>query len=234
LVKAAAVVPAAGSGSRMGAQVPKQYLPLAGIPLLGHALRVLDTSPVIQSIVLVVAAGEEEFCRKNVVEELGIRKIKAIVTGGRERQDSVYSGILALSPETELVVIHDGARPLLDPTELLAVVETAARYGAATLAAPVKDTVKMAGREGLVAETLPRERLWLTQTPQAFQRDLILRAHLAAREADYLGTDDAGLVERLGHPVKIVPGSYRNIKVTTPEDLIIASALLDHPLPGNK
>jgi 2-C-methyl-D-erythritol 4-phosphate cytidylyltransferase len=229
LVKAAAVVPAAGTGSRMGAQVPKQYLLLGGIPLLGHALKVLDSSPVIQSIVLVAGAGEEEFCRKNVVKELGIRKIKAIVTGGRERQDSVYSGILALSPETDLVVIHDGARPLLSSAELLAVVEAAVGYGAATLAVPVKDTVKMAGGDGLVAQTLPRERLWLTQTPQAFRRDLILRAHRAAREANHLGTDDAGLVERLGFPVKLVPGSYRNIKVTTPEDLIIASALLATP-----
>ena len=227
MVKVAAVVPAAGSGSRMGTQVPKQFLLLAGIPMLGHALKVLEASQVVQSIVLVAGPGEEEYCRKAVVERLGIRKTAAIVTGGRERQDSVYSGILALSPETDLVVIHDGARPLLSPEGLLAVVEAAAYYGAATLAVPVKDTVKMAAEDGFVSKTLPRGRLWLTQTPQAFRRDVILQAPRAARQANYLGTDDAGLVERLGLPVKIVPGSYRNIKVTTPEDLIIASALIE-------
>ena len=227
MVKVAAVVPAAGSGSRMGTQVPKQFLLLAGIPMLGHALKVLEASQVVQSIVLVVGPGEEEYCRKAVVERLGIRKTAAIVTGGSERQDSVYSGILALSPETDLVVIHDGARPLLSPEGLLAVIEAAAHYGAATLAVPVKDTVKMAAEDGFVSKTLPRGLLWLTQTPQAFRRDVILQAHRAAREVNYLGTDDAGLVERLGLPVKIVPGSYRNIKVTTPEDLIIASALIE-------
>ena len=231
MVKAAAVVPAAGSGSRMGAQIPKQYLLLAGIPLLGHTLKVLEASPVIQDIVVVTGPGEEEYCWENIVKGLGITKIKAIVSGGKERQDSVYSGILALSPVPDLVVIHDGARPLLNPAGLLAVVEAAARYGAATLAVPAKDTVKLADEDELVARTLPRGRLWLTQTPQAFRRDLLLRAHRAAREANYLGTDDAGLVERLGFPVKLVRGSYRNIKVTTPEDLIIAQALLAHPTP---
>ena len=211
----------------MGTETKKQFLALDGAPVLGHTLRVLEDSECIDSIVLVVSPGEEGYCRSSVVEKLGIKKVAAIVPGGKERQDSVYRGILALSPETGTVVIHDGARPLLSPTGLQEVVVAAAVHGAATLAVPVKDTVKLAGEDGFVTRTLPRERLWLTQTPQAFRYSVILSAHRKAIKENYTGTDDAGLVELLGLPVKIVPGSYENIKITTPEDLIVASALLE-------
>lgn len=223
---AAAVVPAAGSGSRMGMEIKKQYLLLAGVPVLGHVLRVLEDSPVIGDIVVVTGPGEEDYCRFNVVDKLGIRKVTAIVPGGKERQDSVYRGILALSPVTGLVLIHDGARPLLSSGSLGEVAGAARVHGAATLAVPVKDTVKLAGEDGFVSETLPRKRLWLTQTPQAFRYEVILAAHQRAVRENYAGTDDASLVEKMGLPVKIVPGSYENIKITTPEDLVVAEAIL--------
>ena len=226
LAEVAAVVPAAGSGSRMGMDAKKQYLSLAGIPVLGHVLKVMGAGRVVQNIVIVVGPGEEEYCRSAVVERLGIKKVRAIVPGGKERQDSVYSGLLALSPATGIVVVHDGARPLLSAGDLEKVVTAAEKHGAATLAVPVKDTVKLAGSGGFVARTLPRERLWLVQTPQAFRYDLILGAHRRAREDKFTGTDDAGLVERLGLPVKIMPGSYENIKITTPEDLVVAAAII--------
>jgi len=226
LVKVAAVVPAAGRGARMGLAVKKQYLLLEGIPVIGHTLKVIANSPVVHSIVLVTSPGEEAYCKAAIVERLGISKVAAIVPGGSERQESVFNGLLALSTDTGVVVVHDGARPLLRTEELAAVVDAAVKYGAATLAVPVKDTVKLAGGDDFVAGTLPRERLWLTQTPQAFSYRLILEAHHRAMEAKHTGTDDAGLVEMLGQPVKIVAGSYENLKITTPEDLLVASAII--------
>ncbi|NPV74173.1 MAG: 2-C-methyl-D-erythritol 4-phosphate cytidylyltransferase [Pelotomaculum sp.] len=224
--KVAAVVAAAGRGSRMGTETRKQYLSLAGLPVVGHVLRAMEASSAVKSVVTVVAPGEENYFRLTVVERLGIRKVAAIVPGGEERQDSVYNGLLALAPDTGIVVVHDGARPLLSPGDINAVVQAAAAYGAATLAVPVKDTVKMAGRDGFVLRTLPREHLWLVQTPQAFRYDIIMNAHRQARQKKYAATDDAGLVELLGRPVKIVAGSYENIKITTPEDLTVAEAVI--------
>lgn len=228
MVKVAAVVPAAGRGNRMGTDVKKQYLLLDGAPVLGHVLRILDESSVIDSIAVVTGPGEEDYCRGNVVEQLGISKVTAIVPGGKERQDSVYRGVLALSPDTGVILVHDGARPLLDPACLPAIVQAALDHGAATLAVSSKDTVKLAGEDGFVSSTLPRERIWLTQTPQAFKYDVLEQAHRYARREGIAGTDDAGLVEMMGLPVKIVPGSYENIKITTPEDLTLAVAILRH------
>jgi len=227
LVKVAAVVPAAGCGNRMGSDIKKQFLALDGIPILGYALRVLEASQSVQAVVVAVGEGEEEYCRQAVVDKLGLRKITAIVSGGKERQDSVYSGLLALAADTDIVVIHDGVRPLLSVENLEQVIGDALKYGAATCAVPVKDTVKMAREGGFVGKTLPRNRLWLTQTPQAFQYQVILEAHRLAREQNFSATDDAALVERLGLAVKLVDGNYRNIKITTPEDLIVAAAMLE-------
>ncbi|MGI6492733.1 MAG: 2-C-methyl-D-erythritol 4-phosphate cytidylyltransferase [Pelotomaculum sp.] len=228
MAKVAAVVPAAGCGKRMGAGIRKQYLALGGLPILGHTLRVLETSSLVQDIVLVAGEGEADYCRRLAVDELGLKKVTAIVTGGQERQDSVFCGLLALAPDTEVVLIHDAVRPFLSDDNLKQVIRAALHYGAATCAVPVKDTVKLAGEDEFVSETLPRNRLWLTQTPQAFLYHLILEAHQRAREVNYQATDDAALLEKLGQPVKLVEGSYRNIKITTPEDLIIAAAMLDN------
>jgi 2-C-methyl-D-erythritol 4-phosphate cytidylyltransferase len=232
LVKVAAVVPAAGCGSRMGSDVKKQFLALAGAPILGYVLRILEASELVQAIVVAVGEGEEEYCRRAVIDKLGLKKITAVVQGGKERQDSVYSGLLALAPDTDIVVIHDGVRPLLSAENLEMVVGAALAFGAATCAVPVKDTVKLAREDGFVAETLPRNRLWLTQTPQAFRYGVILDAHRRAHKEIFRATDDAALVERMGMAVKLVDGSYRNIKITTPEDLIVASALLEAPQTG--
>lgn len=227
MVKVAAVVPAAGCGTRMGSDMKKQFLALAGVPILGYVLKTFEASRLVQAIVVAVGKEEEEYCRRAVVDKLGLKKVTAIVHGGKERQDSVYSGLLALAPDTDIVVIHDGVRPLMSNENLETVIEAALSFGAATCAVPVKDTVKLAGKDGFVAETLPRNRLWLTQTPQAFRYGVILEAHRRAREEKYYATDDAALVEMLGMPVKLVDGNYQNIKITTPEDLIVASAMLE-------
>ena len=226
MAKVGAVAAAAGRGTRMNAAVPKQYLELDGVPVLGHVLKTLANSALIDELVLVCLPGEEEYCRNEIVERLGIQKVVGIIPGGNERQESVYNGLLALSDDTEIAVVHDGARPLLKPAELALVVAAALEYGAATLAARVKDTVKLADKDGFVKSTLPREALWLTQTPQAFHYNLIMKAHKQAVQTGFQGTDDASLVEALGEPVRLVTGSYDNLKVTTPEDILLAKALL--------
>ncbi|CCO07768.1 2-C-methyl-D-erythritol 4-phosphate cytidylyltransferase [Desulforamulus hydrothermalis] len=223
--KVMAVVPAAGVGSRMGTNVKKQYLNLIDKPVLLHTLEVLETCPDISGMVLVVAPGEEALCR-SMVQGRGFTKIMAVVPGGDHRQTSVYHGLMALPADTALVVIHDGARPLVRAAEISRAVQAAAENGAAALAVPVKDTVKVVNEQGLVVHTPPRSTLWAVQTPQVFRYELINKAHLAAREAGQLATDDCALVEALGHPVKLVPGSYENIKITTPEDLVLAEAFL--------
>lgn len=226
MVRVAAIVPAAGSGTRMGTKTKKQFLALAGIPLLGHALKTLETCPVVRSIVIVAGPGEEDYCRSAVVEKLGLNKVAAIVPGGKERQDSVYSGLLALSPEFDIIVIHDGARPLFSLNILESVIAAAQTHGAAACAVPAKDTVKLADENNFVTRTLPRNRTWLVQTPQAFRRELIMEAHRRARADNLLTTDDTALVESIGGQVKIVMGSYENIKITTPDDLELAAAII--------
>ena len=203
--------------------VNKQLIELAGHPVVEHSLRVLLDVPV-TGIILIVPQGKEHSFREQLGHLLNKHKIQ-IVTGGANRRDSVGQGLLALPVGVEMVIVHDGARPLVKRAYILEVIKEAGKWGAATLAVPVKDTVKVAGDNGLVQETLPRETLWLVQTPQVFQLPLLVEAHRRAVEDGYMGTDDASLVERLGKPVKLVRGDYANIKITTPEDLIIANAL---------
>ncbi len=220
------LIPAAGMGSRMGAAVNKQYLALADRPILAHTLELFDCHPRVEHIHVISPPAEIDYCRREVVERYGFGKIRELVAGGAERQDSVRNGLEACRAAAEdIVLIHDGVRPFLSASLIDRVIETADRIGACVVGVPVKDTIKeVAG--GLIERTPERRRLWQAQTPQAFRFGLIRRAHRLAREAGCLGTDDASLVERLGLPVAMVEGSYRNIKITTPEDLVLARAFL--------
>lgn len=224
--KIIAVVPAAGVGSRMGTKVKKQYLHLQGRPILSHTLDVLEQTPEITGVVLVVAPGEEALVNELILQNGNFTKVLAVVPGGSHRQTSVYQGLLALPEDTELVVIHDGARPLIRTAEICDGIQQARVEGAVALAVPLKDTVKMVDQQGFVIETPPRDKLWAVQTPQIFLYDLIKAAHQKAAEQGILATDDCALVEALSHPVKLIMGSYENIKITTPEDLILAEAFL--------
>ncbi|OAT85189.1 2-C-methyl-D-erythritol 4-phosphate cytidylyltransferase [Desulfotomaculum copahuensis] len=220
-----AVVVAAGRSTRMGAGVDKQLLPLAGRPVLWHTLRVFEEAAVVAGYVLVVPAGREDDYSRLVPGEWRFGKLAAVVAGGGQRQESVWRGLMAVPPDTAVVLVHDGARPLVAAADVKAVVNEARQWGAATLAVPVKDTVKEADQRGFVVRTPPREALWLTQTPQGFAYALLMQAHREAREKGFSATDDAALVEALGRPVRLVQGSYRNIKITTPGDLAVAEAL---------
>ncbi|BAB03826.1 2-C-methyl-D-erythritol 4-phosphate cytidylyltransferase [Halalkalibacterium halodurans] len=217
------VIPAAGQGKRMRAGHNKQFIELGGKPILAHTLAVFEQDDWCTNVVIV--ANEQE------IEEMGelanryqISKAKKIVAGGRERQESVFAGLKALSQDG-LVLIHDGARPFVTEKEIHSLVETAAKTHAAVLAVPVKDTIKRVEGEA-VLETMPREELWAVQTPQAFDLALIKQAHQKAENEQMLGTDDASLMEWLGYSVAVVQGSYFNFKLTTPEDLLFAEAIL--------
>jgi 2-C-methyl-D-erythritol 4-phosphate cytidylyltransferase len=211
----------------MGAGSNKQYLLLDGMPILARTVAAFEAAPFIDGIYLVSPEQEIPFCRSEVVDRYGFSKVRAIVPGGAERQHSVCNGLDAMADavDDDLVLIHDGVRPFVSQEMLQAAADAAREHGASVVAVPVKDTVKVV-KGGVIAETPPREELWLAQTPQAFRYGLIRDAHARAKAEGYLGTDDASLVEHQGGEVRIVTGDYRNIKITTPEDLVLAEAFL--------
>jgi 2-C-methyl-D-erythritol 4-phosphate cytidylyltransferase len=227
-VKAFALIPAAGMGKRMGASINKQYLQLDGMPIVARTITVFEQSPEIEAIYLVIPEAEIPYCREHVVEACGFRKVVQIIPGGRERQNSVMNGLRAMRPQLaddDVVVIHDGVRPLITPELLLESIAVACSDAGALVAVPAKDTIKVV-RDGIVTDTPDRETLWQAQTPQSFRFATIFAAHIAAEQDCFMGTDDASLVERGGGKVRIVRGDYRNIKITTPEDLVLAESFL--------
>lgn len=220
-----AVIVAAGHGVRMQSDTRKQYLPVAGRPVLVHTLLKFDVCPLIDHICLVVPDDDLDFCRR-LFAGGRIKKSVQLVAGGRHRQQSVYNGLKSLDRKKGLVAIHDGVRPLIDPLLITACIRAAETSGACAPGIPAYDTIKRVSGEGTIAGTLERKGLWLIQTPQVFRYAIIIAAHVRALRDGYVGTDDATLVERLGFPVTLVSGSKTNIKVTTAEDLAIAAALL--------
>lgn len=226
-MKAAVIIPAAGSGQRMGSAIKKPYIMLQGLPLLARTLRVFDAAAAIGQIIVTVHPGEEEYCLKQVVERYGIQKPVDIIAGGDRRQDSVGNGLAAVWETSDLIMVHDGARPFVTVEMITAALAETAAKRATTMAVPVKDTAALVSRgTGVIQRTLERDSLYLIQTPQTFERDLICKAHHRASAEGFSGTDDASLVERLGVPVSIISGSYDNIKITTQEDLLFAEAIL--------
>lgn len=223
---AAALIPAAGRGQRMGLEVEKQFVKLAGKPLLAHTLAQFEATAGVDQIVVIVPPGREAFCAQAIVEANGLRKVTRIVAGAETRQRSVMAGFRCLGDEVDVVVIHDGARPFVSPSMIQGSIEQAYRCGSAIVAIPVSDTLKRVSEAGEVVGTVDRQQLWRAQTPQAFRRSILQRA-LAHAEAHHIeGTDEAALVESLSQPVHILTGSVWNVKVTTPDDLTFAEALL--------
>lgn len=226
MAKYTAVILSAGKGSRMGSSVHKQYLMLAGKPVIYYALKAFEDSPV-DEIVLVTGAGEEGFCRREIVERYGFAKVAHIVPGGRERYHSVYCG-LQCCEGADYVLIHDGARPFVSHDIIVRSMEMAAAKQACIAGVPVKDTIKVTDSHGVVCNTPDRSTLWSIQTPQTFSYSLIRSAYERMLEQEDAGiTDDAMVAERYGNiPVHILMGSYENLKITTPEDLQMAEAFL--------
>ena len=214
------VVLGAGKSRRMD-EVDKIFAPLLGLPLIAHSLEVFNSSPRVVEIILVLSPDKIDKGR-TLLEHHRWHKILDICAGGPRRQDSVRAGLERLTP-CPWVMVHDGARPLVEPELLQRALEAVQETGAAVAAVPATDTVKMVSNRGLIEQTPPRESLWMVQTPQIFRYDLLLEAH---RRCEETYTDDSAMVESLGHPAKVFMGSYRNLKVTTPEDLLLMETLL--------
>lgn len=224
-----AIIPAAGSGSRLGGQIPKQFLELGGAPILAHTIsRFIECDDISAIAVALPADRLDEFRARN----RGARVLKPIyyVNGGAERSDSILNALEAVAKlQPEIVAVHDAVRPFVTPAQISAVIAKAKEVGAAILALPATDTIKEV-EAGLIQRTIDRRRIWRAQTPQAFRYELLMRANLEARAAGLpsaLTTDDSLLIERLGAPVAVVEGSPNNIKITTPEDLILAETLFE-------
>lgn len=218
--RAVAVIPAAGLGVRMGGSTPKQFLEVHGVPLLALTLAVFQKCRAVDTVIVVAPEGDVDSCRRDIVERYGFEKVRKVVAGGEHRQDSVRLGIRAAGTGFDLVLIHDGVRPMVEGDLIERVLRAAAQYGAVVAALPARETVKETDPEGGVTRTLDRSRIWLVQTPQAFPYGVIRDAHeKALLEKWPEATDDAALVEKLGKPVRVVEGSEKNIKVTTPLDL---------------
>lgn len=221
----AAVIVAAGTGKRMGTSVSKQYLLLDGKEILAHTVEKFENSALVDELILVV--GQNEIGQAHhMAQQYRWKKVAAVVRGGAERQDSIWNGISRTSPSAEIVLLHDGVRPFVTEEMIRASIQTASEVGACTVGMPVKDTIKVCGADGMALETPERSRLWQIQTPQTFRREVIFQAFEKAQKDGFLGTDDTSVAEYAGFPVKVIPGSYRNIKITTQEDLLVAKAFL--------
>jgi 2-C-methyl-D-erythritol 4-phosphate cytidylyltransferase len=210
------VIPAAGQGKRMNAGKNKQFIELDGIPVIVHTLKVFEYDPQCTGILLVVNPNERDI--------FAAMADQYEISGGSERQHSVYNGLKAAS--SEIVLVHDGARPFIKKNMMTKLVKAASKDGAATVAVPVKDTIKRVLNSEVI-ETVERSSLWAVQTPQAFRLSDILIAHEEALQSGFLGTDDASLIERSGRKVQVIEGDYTNIKLTTPDDLLLAKAILE-------
>lgn len=225
-MKIVALIAAAGKGKRMNTRISKPFIPIFGKPILAYTIEKFEKCKLINKIYLTVNSEEKEPCSRNVIIKYNFSKVQELVDGGETRQDSVYNGLKALDKDTDIVVIHDGARPLIEETLIRDSIEKAQKYGAAIAAIPIKDTVKKSENNFFINKTLNREEIWRAQTPQTFKYDLILPAYHKAYKDKYLATDDAAILERYGHKVKLIIGSEENIKITTPFDIIVAENFL--------
>jgi len=221
-----AIIVAAGKGIRMNYSVRKQYLLLAGRPVLGHTLEIFIRCDEIEEIILVVPEEDFDFCKRKILLPLKPHKRVNLVSGGQERQESVYNGLMAAGDKESVVVIHDGVRPFVYSEQVSECIKGAKEFGACIVGIPVYETLKHVNHSGYTDKTIERDAIWLAQTPQAFQYSLIKKAHETARQKGYTCTDDAQLVERMGKEVKIISGSRYNIKITNREDLELARAIL--------
>ena len=219
------IFPAAGQGKRMQAGINKVLLTLGGEPILTRTLKTFSAVEEVGELIVVVAADEVTAVERQLQKVAGLKPFQ-VVAGGSERQYSIYNGLQRVADTADVVLVHDAARPLVTTKTIQAVIDSARAKGGAIAAVPAKNTIKVVDKDGLVESTPPRSTLWEVQTPQGFRKDILLKANEQALQDNFLGTDDASLVERIGVPVAVVKSDYRNIKVTTPEDLLIAEAFL--------
>ena len=220
------VIVAAGSGSRMKRDINKQFIKLDGKEIIAYTIEKFYKSEDIDDIVIVIKESEEKYFIENIINKYGFDNIK-LAYGGKERQDSVYNGIKKLNRNCEIVLIHDGARPFVNEDIIKNSIKETKENNAVVVGVPVKDTIKVVDSDGNIVDTPNRSLLWSVQTPQSFKYEIITRAYEYAYSNDYYGTDDAMLVEHIGYNVKMIEGSYDNIKITTEEDLHFGIQILN-------
>lgn len=226
--KIAVIIPAAGQGKRMKSDVSKQFIEIEGKPILAYTIEKFESTNIIDEIVVVVGKGEEDYVGEFIRDRYDFTSISKIVTGGKERQDSVYEGLKAISHDIDIVLIHDGARPMINPLDIEKIIDNTIRYKACVIGVKVKDTIKIVDTEGNVVETPKRKYLYAVQTPQAFETELIRNAYEKGVQEGVTVTDDSSLVEKYSNvKVKMIEGSYENIKITTPEDFYIAKRIIN-------
>ncbi len=222
------IVPAAGSGRRMKSKTNKQFILLDNKPMLAHTLEVFNDCKYVDEIIVVMKQKDILFCSEHIIKKYKLNKVKHIVPGGKERQFSVYNGLKAIDRRCNIVLIHDGARPFVDEECIVDGIEGAIQYGACVLGVPVKDTIKVVDDDDIITHTPERKTLWAAHTPQCFSYDLIIKAYEQAIKDGFIGTDDSSLVERIGRCVKMIRGSYDNIKLTTSKDLIFDQVIREN------
>lgn len=225
-MKTAAIIAAAGIGRRMGGDCPKQYLQIGNRPIICHTLDRFHKVKSVDEVVIVVEPGREVSFIEDIIEGYGFPKSWKVTAGGKLRHESVANGLEIVSPDCDVVLVHDGVRPFISEEQIRLAVSVAACDGACAVAMPLKDTIKRTCAEGFVQETLDRERLWGAQTPQAFSYRILREAYASAIRDGFVGTDEASVVERAGVKVSLIRGSDYNIKITTPSDIVIAEAIL--------
>lgn len=224
-----AIVVAGGKGTRMGKEINKLFLKLKDKPILAHTLEKFEKNKLIDTIILVAAREEVEYCKKEIIEKYSLKKVMKIVSGGNDRRESVLNGLKAVE-HADIVLIHDGARPFVDYKIIADGIRYAKLYGASACGVEPKDTIKLIDKSGFSKETLNRSDLFCVQTPQCFKMELILAAHEYVKDKDLVITDDTSVVEKYGEKVFLYKGNYNNIKITTPEDLIIGENILQNEI----
>ena len=223
-----AIIAAGGKGLRMGSQKPKQYIKINGKEVLALTIEKFQKCSMVDEIIVVVPYDEVDYCRNNIIDKYNFSKVKKVVKGGKERFNSVYNGLLNCSKETDIVIIHDGVRPFVTQKIIENSVDCAKKYGACAAGVMIKDTIKLKDNENYIEKTINRDELSAIQTPQTFNYNLILKAYKNSIVNGIFSTDDTMLVEALHEKVKIIEGSYLNIKITTPDDLVFAKCIVNN------
>ncbi len=219
------IIAAAGMSNRMGSKINKQFIAIDGKPILAHTIEKFEKCRYVDEIILVSKEEELDYCRKEIVKKYKFNKVANIIRGGKERQDSIYNGILALNEKTDIVLTHDGARPFVKNESIEDGIKAVIEHGACVVGVPVTDTIKVVSGENSIQSTPQRSLLWAAQTPQCFRKHILIKGYESAITDEFFGTDDSSIVERIGYDVKMIMGSYDNIKITTPEDIILAESL---------
>lgn len=219
------IIAAAGMSNRMGSEINKQFIWIEGKPILAHTIEKFEKCKYVDEIIIVTKEEEIDYCRKEIVKKYKFKKIKNIVRGGKERQDSIYNGILALNEKTDIVLTHDGARPFVEIKNIEDGIKGVLEFGSCVVGVPVTDTIKVVGKGNKIKNTPKRSSLWAAQTPQCFTKNILVAGYDKAIKDRYSATDDSSIVENAGYEVRMVMGNYKNIKITTPEDIIVAESL---------